>query len=88
MNPLLNLHMACRYASVVVVYAIRGNLVDACCALREMAQRNVVSWNAIIAGYSTPGNSEEELNISAKTKPWINKLKGWAARVYSDAQDT
>jgi len=55
-------------ASVVIVYAKCGNLVDACCALRELAQQNVVSWNAIIAAYSTHGNPEEGLSLFNQMK--------------------
>eukprot|EP01018_Ginkgo_biloba_P032085 Gb_05883 [translate_table: standard] len=48
---------------LVTMYAKFGNIVDARRVLDRMPERNVVSWNVMIAAYSRHGYNEEALSL-------------------------
>eukprot|EP01018_Ginkgo_biloba_P026305 Gb_39298 [translate_table: standard] len=48
---------------LVIMYANCGSPVDARQILDKMPERNVVSWNAMIAAYSRRGHGEEALRL-------------------------
>eukprot|EP01018_Ginkgo_biloba_P017565 Gb_32051 [translate_table: standard] len=48
---------------LVIMYAKRGSLEYARHMFDKMSERNVVSWNAMIAGYAQGGHAEEALSL-------------------------
>eukprot|EP01018_Ginkgo_biloba_P019597 Gb_25048 [translate_table: standard] len=52
--------------TLVVMYAKCGSLIDARGVLDQMQARNVVSWTAMIAAYTSHGLSEEALTLFYK----------------------
>ena len=45
------------------MYAKCGSMDDACSVFDSMQSRNVISWNAMIAGYAQNGNGKEALEL-------------------------
>ncbi|GMH21406.1 hypothetical protein Nepgr_023248 [Nepenthes gracilis] len=52
--------------SLIDMYAKCGAIEQACKTFNEMKQRNIVSWNTIIAGLAMHGYGVEALNLFAK----------------------
>eukprot|EP01018_Ginkgo_biloba_P022430 Gb_00259 [translate_table: standard] len=50
-------------SSLVDMYAKCGSLEHACQMFNAMPHRNVVSWNAMVTGYSQNGNCDEALKL-------------------------
>eukprot|EP01018_Ginkgo_biloba_P034533 Gb_39697 [translate_table: standard] len=48
---------------LVTIYAKCGSLVDACRVFKEMPERNVVSWTAMLAAYARHGLWDEALSL-------------------------
>jgi len=58
----------CVANSIVTMYARCGTIEDACKAFDEILERNVVSWNAIIAGYAQNGYGEVAYKLFCQTQ--------------------
>ncbi|MCO5609478.1 hypothetical protein L7F22_063705 [Adiantum nelumboides] len=54
--------------SLVNMYSKCGSMVEACAVFDQLPARNVVSWAALIAGYSQNGNSIAALKLFKKIK--------------------
>eukprot|EP01018_Ginkgo_biloba_P015982 Gb_28612 [translate_table: standard] len=50
-------------SALVDMYGKSGNINDACQVFNEMPERNVVSWNAMIAGCAQHGRGNEALQL-------------------------
>jgi pentatricopeptide repeat protein len=48
---------------LVTMYGKCDSVVDACCYLDEMQEKNAVSWGSIISVYAEHGHCEEALNM-------------------------
>lgn len=54
--------------AIVTMYAKTQTIEDALCVLDKMQERDLISWNAIIAGYARNGHYQEALNLSFQMK--------------------
>eukprot|EP01018_Ginkgo_biloba_P038350 Gb_00522 [translate_table: standard] len=52
--------------SLVTMYAKCGSIEDASGVFRQMPKRDVISWNAMVAGYAQNGYGEEALKLSCQ----------------------
>ncbi|XWS25023.1 hypothetical protein CRYUN_Cryun27aG0035200 [Craigia yunnanensis] len=77
----IDLHTA---SSLLNMYSKCGNLVDSRKVFDEMPERNVVTWNAMIAGYLKNGDRESALDLFEKmpirrnSVTWIEMIDGFA----------
>ncbi|XVF82361.1 hypothetical protein PTKIN_Ptkin16aG0040600 [Pterospermum kingtungense] len=77
----IDLHIS---SSLQNMYSKCGNLVDSRKVFDEMPERNVVSWNAMIAGYLKNGDREsaldlfEKMSIRRNSVTWIEMIDGFA----------
>lgn len=53
---------------LLIMYAKQGSLVYARRLFDEMSERNVVSWNAMVAGYALYGHGSEALELHNKMR--------------------
>eukprot|EP01018_Ginkgo_biloba_P007740 Gb_39702 [translate_table: standard] len=76
-------------SALVDMYAKCGSMESACDLFDKMPQRNVVSWNTMIAGYTHNGYAEEALKLFC-TMPernvvsWNTMIAGFARKGYVD----
>ncbi|XP_077236816.1 pentatricopeptide repeat (PPR-like) superfamily protein [Tasmannia lanceolata] len=60
--------------ALIDMYAKCGNLERALSIFEEMPQRNVVSWNAMIAGLATHGRGQEALSLFTRMAQGEDKV--------------
>lgn len=77
----IDLHVT---SSLLNMYSKCGNLADSRKVFDEMPERNVVSWNAMIAGYLRNGNREsaldlfEKMSIKRNSVTWMEMIYGFS----------
>ncbi|XP_022773326.1 pentatricopeptide repeat-containing protein At3g21470 [Durio zibethinus] len=77
----IDLHTA---SSLLNMYSKCGNLADSRKVFDEMPERNVVTWNAMIAGYLKNGDRDsaldlfEKMSIRRNSVTWIVMIDGFA----------
>ncbi|KAK4595002.1 hypothetical protein RGQ29_018654 [Quercus rubra] len=68
-NPIMDMHIKCgelenaHRTSIVSGYAISGKTREARELFKQMPERNVISWNAMLAGYTRSLQWEEALDL-------------------------